>query len=146
MKLAKVIPVYKSGSKEICSNYRPISLLSNLSKIIEKATYTRLYEFFERSHFIYDLQFGFREQHSTEHALLNLTSHVYDIMDRGDFACGLFLDLQRVFDRILLTIKLYCRNLKHTALEAFVCLGSHHSLTDGSNMLLLMTQFLMLPL
>lgn len=99
-KLAKVVPVYKSGSADICSNYRPISLLSNISKIIEKATHRRLYEFLEKSNVIYDLQFGFRKEHSTNHALVNLVSNVNDVLDRGEFACGLFLDLQKAFDTV----------------------------------------------
>ena len=100
LKVAKVIPVYKSGSSDVCSNYRPISLLSNISKILEKTMHIRVCEFLERLNVIYEKQFGFRKNHSTNHALLNLVTSVSDILDNGDYACGLFLDLQKAFDTV----------------------------------------------
>ena len=60
MKLAKVIPIYKARSRESFSNYRPISLLSNLSKVPEKVVYRRLYSFLTRGKVLYDRQYGFR--------------------------------------------------------------------------------------
>jgi len=100
LKLSKVIPVYKSGSPELCANYRPISLLSNLSKILEKAMHKRINEFLNKFNLIYKLQFGFRKHHSTNHALINLITCVFEKLDAGEYACGLFLDLQKAFDTV----------------------------------------------
>ena len=73
LKIAKTIPIYKKGSKLVSSNYRPISLLSNLNKILEKLMFNRIYKFFEDHNYIYKLQFGFRQKHSTNHALIEIT-------------------------------------------------------------------------
>ena len=74
-KEAHIIPSYKKGDKLECSNYRPISLLPNISKIIEKAMYTRLYKFLEKYSSLYKKQFGFRNSHSTNHALISITKN-----------------------------------------------------------------------
>ena len=71
LKTAKVVPVFKKDSKLDYSNYRPISLLSNVEKILEKLMYKRLYTFLNSNN-IYNLQFGFRQQYSTSHALVNI--------------------------------------------------------------------------
>ena len=68
LKTCKVIPIYKKDSQLNCSNYRPISLLSNIDKIRERILYNRLYKFLETNNLIYSLQFGFRQKHSTSHA------------------------------------------------------------------------------
>ena len=73
MELAKVIPLYKKNSPEDPTNYRPISLLSFVSKIIEKLMHTRLYTFLEKYGILHSLQFGFRSKPSTLHALISLT-------------------------------------------------------------------------
>ena len=75
LKTSKIIPVYKKGSKLGCSNYRPISLLSNIDKILERLTYNRLYNFLEKKE-ILSLQFGFRQTYSTTHALIHLTDKI----------------------------------------------------------------------
>ena len=62
LKISKTIPIYKKGSRLLVSNYRPISLLSNLNKILEKIVHNRLYTFLEDSSCIYALQFGFRKK------------------------------------------------------------------------------------
>ena len=101
LKVARVIPIYKNkGSMLQCNNYRPISLLSNINKIYEKIMYTRVYNFLHIHNCIYDLQFGFREYHSTNHALLNLTEHIREALDNNSFACGIFIDLQKAFDTV----------------------------------------------
>ena len=69
LKTAKVIPVRKKDSKLDSSNYRPISLLSNIEKILERLMYIRMYKFFSDNNLIYSLQFGFRQKYSTVHAL-----------------------------------------------------------------------------
>ena len=59
IKLAKIISLYKKDSPEVASNYRPISLLSVLSKIVEKLMHFRIYKFFEKCDILHSLQFGF---------------------------------------------------------------------------------------
>ena len=59
LKLAKVIPVYKKGDQQECNNYRPISLLSNISKLIEKLLYNTLYKFLNQNKCLFNYQFGF---------------------------------------------------------------------------------------
>ena len=71
LKTAKVVPVFKKDSKLDYSNYCPISLLSNIEKILEKLMYKRLYTFLNNNNIIYNLQFGFRQQYSTSHTLIN---------------------------------------------------------------------------
>ena len=61
LKIAKVIPIHKKQSKVDYANYRPISLLSNIEKIIEKLMYKRLSDFLDVNNLIYSLQFGFRQ-------------------------------------------------------------------------------------
>ena len=72
LKTAKVIPVYKKDSNLDFSNYRPISLLSNFEKILERLMYNRIYKFFSDNNLIYSLQFGFRKKSSTVHVSLAL--------------------------------------------------------------------------
>ena len=60
LKIAEVIPVHKNELNQFCSNYRPISILSNIDKIIEKIMYNRIYNFLDKNNTIYFLQFGFR--------------------------------------------------------------------------------------
>ena len=100
MKLAKVIPLYKKSFPENPNNYRPISLLSVFSKIIEKLMHTRLYTFLEKYNILHSLQFGFRSKHSTLHALISLTESVKKTIDDGMFGCGVFIDLQKAFDTV----------------------------------------------
>ena len=67
-KVAKVIPMFKKGSTYDVNNYRPISLLSVLSKILEKIVYERLVSFLIRQNFFHKNQIGFRKEYSTSHA------------------------------------------------------------------------------
>ena len=76
LKLSSVLPIYKKDSKLIVANYRPISLLSNINKILEKLMFNRMYSFLESNKCIYGLQFGFRQKHSTNHALLSMTQEI----------------------------------------------------------------------
>ena len=64
LKTAKILPIFKKGTQLSKNNYRPISLLSNLNKILEKLMFTRAYNFLEKNNIIYKLQFGFRKKHS----------------------------------------------------------------------------------
>ena len=101
LKIAKVVPIFKNkGSNLQCNNFRPISLLSNINKIYEKLMYTRLYNFLDIHNCIYNLQFGFREKHSTNHALFSITEKIREALDKNNFACGIFIDLQKAFDTV----------------------------------------------
>ena len=100
LKTAKVVPVFKKDSKLDYINYRPISLLSNIEKILEKRMYKRLYTFRNNKNIIYKLQFGFRQQYSTSHALINITENIRKALDGGKIGCGVFVDLQKAFDTV----------------------------------------------
>ena len=100
LKLSSVIPIHKKGSKTLCNNYRPISLISNISKLIEKLMYSRLYSFLNIYNCLNNLQFGFRSNHSTSHALISITEKIQEALDSGHFSCGVFIDLQKAFDTV----------------------------------------------
>ena len=76
LKLAKVIPIFKSGDSTKMSNYRPISILSFFSKIFEKLMYNIVNNFLYKNDVIYKYQFGFRKIHSTQHAIITLVDPV----------------------------------------------------------------------
>ena len=106
LKTLNVIPIYKKDDHTVCNNYRPISLLSNISKIIEKIVHKQLTKFLNKNPILYEKQFGFRNNHSTTHALLEITEKIKQACDAGQFTCGVFLDLQKVFDTVNHTILL----------------------------------------
>ena len=62
--------------------------------------YNYLYKFLESNNLIYSLQFGFRQNHCTSHALIHLTNKIRELLDKGNFACGIFVDFQKAFDII----------------------------------------------
>ena len=62
--------------------------------------YNRLYKFLETNNLIYSLQFGFRQKHSTSHALIHLTDKIREQLDKGNFASGIFVDFQKAFDTV----------------------------------------------
>ena len=101
LKTAKVAPVFKNDSKLDYSSYCPITLLSNIKKILEKPMYKRLYTYLNNNNIIHNLQFGFRQQYSTSHALINITENIRKSLDDGNIACGVFVDLQIAFESFL---------------------------------------------
>ena len=100
IKQAKITPVHKKGSRLNVDNYRPISLLSNINKIFEKLMYKRIYNFLSVQQSFFEMQFGFREKHSTFHALASLTELVRESLDKNKFVCGIFIDLKKAFDTV----------------------------------------------
>ena len=99
MKLAKVTPIYKSEARDEFSNYRPISLLPNFSKILEKLMSNRLTNFLNRHRLLYDQQYGFRQNLSTDFALLELSDKIAEAIDRKKFMIGIFVDLSKAYLR-----------------------------------------------
>nr|XP_047144677.1 uncharacterized protein LOC124818176 [Hydra vulgaris] len=99
-KTAFVKPIHKKGSKLDCNNYRPISLLSNISKILAKLMYSRIYHFLNNFKCLYGRQPGFCLKHSTSHALISITEMIRGAINSGSFACGVFIDFQKALDTV----------------------------------------------
>ena len=99
-KNAKLIPIFKIESRLLSNGYRPISLLLNISKIIEKIMHQRLNKFLEETNCFYNLQLGFHLNLSTKNALLSIIKNIQTDPDNGDFAAGIFIDLKKAFDTV----------------------------------------------
>ena len=122
MKIAKVIPLFKKGDKLDPNNYRPISLLPTLSKILEKLIFKRMIDFLNTHNVFTNSQFGFRQKHSTVHALLNFVNKVAHSIDNHSHLIGIFLDFSKAFDTInhdILLYKLSHYGIRGKALEWF---------------------------
>ena len=89
LKIAKIIPIYKSNDKELVSNFRPISILPFFSKILEKIMYNRLLHYLETNKIITDNQFGFHKTHSTCMALLKLMDEISNELDNKNHSVGI---------------------------------------------------------
>ena len=100
LKVAKVIPLYKSDDKMLINNYRPVSILPVFSKVFEKLMYSRLISFIDKYKTLYKYQFGFRAKHSTNMALILLIDKISNALNNGDVACGVFLDFSKAFDTV----------------------------------------------
>lgn len=97
LKLAKVVPIYKSDNKHFLENYRPISILSVFSKIFEKLMYNHLLEFLDEHNIIFNKQFGFRPKYSTRHALITIVEKINKALDENKSVIGLYLDFRKAF-------------------------------------------------
>ena len=101
LKISKTIPIFKEkGDIFEKTNYQPISLLSNINKIVKKLMQERLYTFLTIHNCIYENQFGFRKKHSTIHALMSITEDIKQALDNNQIACGIFIELQKAFDTV----------------------------------------------
>lgn len=85
MKVAKVIPLYKNGDKFMLTNYRPISLLPQFSKILEKLFVTRLDQFIDKQNVLSKNQYGFRANNSTSMALMDLIEQISTAIDQRQY-------------------------------------------------------------
>jgi hypothetical protein len=99
-KLAKVYPLHKKGPKENVNNYRPISILCSLSKILERHVNNYLYQFLDNSNVLHSNQSGFRPQYSCATALTGLADTWLAALNKGKLVGITFIDLQKAFDSV----------------------------------------------
>ena len=122
LKLAEVLPLHKKGSIHLVDNYRQISLLITISKILEKVIYKRVYNFLDSTEQFYDSQYGFRQKHSCEHTIAKLTGNILKGKENGKHTVSVFLDLSKAFDTLeysTLFHKLELYGIRGKALEWF---------------------------
>ncbi len=122
MKISEVIPVYKAKDKTLMVNYRPISLLPVISKVLEKIVYKRMYSFLMKKELLFESQYGFRNKHSTIDAILEFIGHIVKGFERNDYTLAIFIDLSKAFDTIrhdTLLAKLNNFGIRGSALKWF---------------------------
>ena len=100
MKLADVVLLLKGGNKCFLNNYRPISLLPTISKLLEKIVYSRTYEFLTKHEALFQSQYGLRKKHSCEHAITELVGEICKGYENKCHTIAIFIDLSKAFDTI----------------------------------------------
>ena len=100
LKIAKVIPLFKSGDHDIFTNYRPVSILPAFSKILEKLIYNRLLKFLNKFNILSDIQYGFRKHHSTAYALTHSYDKISSAIDNKEYTVAICIDLSKAFDTV----------------------------------------------
>ena len=99
-KISEIKPLFKQGNKHICTNYRPISLISSFSKIFEKCLFKQLYSYLCKYNLLYKFQYGFRENYSTEFAVSQVCNDIIENLKNKSITCSVFLDLAKAFDTV----------------------------------------------
>lgn len=100
LKTGIIKPLFKKGSRLEMKNYRPISLISNIAKVMEKILKKRIIKFCTKHKIISQFQYGFVEEKSTEDAIRHLTSCIYNSLDKKKQSLCIFIDLSKAFDTV----------------------------------------------
>ena len=116
MKLAEITPLFKGGNKNMLTNYRPISLLPTISKLLENVMYSRTYNFLTKHDLLFKSQYVFRKKHSCEHAVTELIGKICKGLETNKHTIAVFIDLSKAFDMI--SHDLYLKRCHFTASEA----------------------------
>ena len=111
MKIARVIPIFKSGDSSLLTNYRPVSVLPVFFKLLEKVIYNRILKYLDKHCILFKNQYGFRKGQSTSFALLHLFEKISSAIDRREHTVGIFLDLSKAFDTV--NFDIYIDKLEH---------------------------------
>ena len=120
LKIAKIIPLFKKGDKTLLENYRPISILPAISKIFERIMFNKIHNHFSMHNLFYSGQYGFRANHSTQFAALELIDRITQDLDQGNMPITIFMDLSKAFDTLnhdILIYKLKSYGLSEAALK-----------------------------
>ena len=134
---AKIIPLYKTGKPNNLTNYRPISILTCFSKIIEKLIHKRLSSFFDKHSILAKTQYGFQAGKSTSHAILDVLTTAYEHINNHEYTDLILLDFKKAFDTVSHSILLYklehygIRGVANKLLKSFLSdrcqFVSHHN-------------------
>ena len=130
LKSANVVPLYKKKDRTDPTNYRPVSLLNSLSKVIEKVIYNRIYQFMDDK--LCWNQFGFRPNHSTTDLMIFTVENICQQLDKRGFSIPLYFDLGKAFDTLphtTLLQKLSYYGIRGIALELMTSYLSDRSQT-----------------
>ena len=102
LKIAKLIPLYKKDEPSVLGIYRPISLLPEISKLVERVLFNQIHNFGNRNNLYYGSQYGFREKHSTELAAAEVIDRVIKKMDSNEIPINVYLAFDTLNHNILL--------------------------------------------
>ena len=139
LKTARVVPVYKSGSKTNINNFRPISILPIFGKIFEKIVHFQLYNYLDKLKILCSSQYGFRKKMSTSNAMTSMLQYIYNNLDRGHEVISLFLDFSKAFDCVkheILLKKLHVygvRGIANDWFRSYLTNRTQYTSVDGNN-------------
>ena len=122
MKTAKIVPLHKGGLKNIADNYRPISLLPVISKVLERIVYNYMLVHLSKISILFPKQFSFRKGHSTSDGIMGLLADVLNSIDKKFMVLSVFIDLKKAFDTVshdLILKKLIMLGIKGKEIEWF---------------------------
>ena len=138
MKTAEIVPLYKSKERYLFSNFRPISLLPVISKVLEKLVHKRVYRFLLQSQILFESQYGFRSGHNTTNAVTEMIGNVLKGFENNEVTVALYLDLSKAFDTLkhsTLLSKLETYGIRGVALnwfESYLMNRSHYVKYNGT--------------
>ena len=129
-KCARIVPIFKSGNHSEFTNYRPISLLSSFSKLLEKLVAHQMFRYLNKYDILYNYQFGFRPKHDTNQPIIHLLDRIYTGLNKDipEYTLGIFLDLKKAFDTVDHDILL--EKLKHYGFKNISNLWFKNYLSD----------------
>ena len=115
LKTARITPIFKGGDENQLTNYRPISILSCFSKLLERIIYNRLDDYFTLNNLLFHNQFGFQRGHSTDEAIVTFCEEIHKSFNKNKYLIGIFIDLSKAFDTV--NHEILMKKLAHYGLD-----------------------------